>query len=177
MVLIFCRNLLQQIGLEPPLRQGQRCTPLSPAPRFRDVYSPKPAKKSPVRQGRSSSRERKAERKRDGRTNGFTWGAPKPVRPSCGCMYPLVERRTDTRPATSLSLQLRAKRPPGWEIVTDCLQTSPFEGERNNSCGCAFFTPQRGQKRAFWTRSGETAIQCKHSSGRHGRNFRFERAS
>jgi len=31
----------------------------------------------------------------NGRTDGFTWGAPKPVRPSVW-PYPLVERRTDT---------------------------------------------------------------------------------
>src|ERR1700761_4380614 len=46
----------------------------------------------------------------DGRTNGFTWGAPKPVRPSCGCIL-LVERRTDTRPGTRLILSPALEKP------------------------------------------------------------------
>src|SRR6185437_13551930 len=64
----------------------------------------------------------------DGRTNGFTWGAPKPVRPSCGLLCPLVERRTDTRPAKSLFLRPGAGRAQHWKIVTECRQSSPFKG-------------------------------------------------
>ena len=37
----------------------------------------------------------------NGRTDGFTWGAPKPVRPFVW-LYPLVERRMDTKPGSSL---------------------------------------------------------------------------
>jgi len=45
----------------------------------------------------------------DGRTEGFTWGAPKPVRPSVW-PYPLVERRMDTGPGWRVIPRTRAEK-------------------------------------------------------------------
>ena len=54
--------------------------------------------------------------KMDGRTDGFTWGAPKPVRPSVW-LYPLVERRMDTKPMARLVLSRdRGKAGPAQKL-------------------------------------------------------------
>src|SRR6185312_10299144 len=58
----------------------------------------------------------------DGRTEGFTWGAPKPVRPSVW-PYPLVERRMDTGPQRRVVPDVRVGKTRGFEI---CNGMSPF---------------------------------------------------
>src|SRR3954463_13132723 len=57
----------------------------------------------------------------DGRTDGLTWGAPKPVRPSHGCI-PKVERRTDTKPLLASTRGLPRRRVGAF---LNCNQLSP----------------------------------------------------